>query len=213
MKMQFHVIYGLSLVDSPRAILYVGSCLASRYEDRMLEHRGGNVPTTRKMAIRDGASLHDLRARILRRWLGPGGNPEARVMRLVQAFGMGQWCGKHQFSSTDGSKGALARNARHGNPFSSMLEKTRLMTSRKNGLARMDGLTRQERSELARIGGLAGGRKGGLARKANMTPERLSEIGRKAGRASPTNRTNHIRWHVNRGITNPACGLCAEVSH
>jgi hypothetical protein len=53
------------------------------------------------------------------------------------------------------------------------------------------------------------GKKGGLAAtvamRAKYTPEQLSALKRTAGVKS-----NHLRWHVRRGIRNPNCPLCTK---
>ncbi len=58
------------------------------------------------------------------------------------------------------------------------------------------------------------GRKGGFARAASMTPEERSERGRFLGRKNIDSghiyKLNHLRWHINRGIVNPNCKLCAN---
>ena len=59
----------------------------------------------------------------------------------------------------------------------------------KAGKARAEKLTQDQRSEIARAGGKAGGHKGGKARAEVLTRERRSEIGRLGGSATAAART------------------------
>jgi hypothetical protein len=90
-----------------------------------------------------------------------------------------------------------------------------------------DKLTPAERSANARKGGLAStatftheeivarGRKGGTGRQAQLSRADLLALAR-LGRAHLTPEVlarggrgaSHRRWHINRGILNPACSLC-----
>lgn len=209
-KPQPHVIYGLSLIHDPRVILYVGSSLVSKYPDRVREHQSGNVPTTRKMAAKNGVSPSDLRARTMRRWVGPGGSPEAHVTRLMQAFGLARWNHPYAFSSDASRRGALARYAKYGNSFSP--EDNR--RGGRNGTREVQIAAARAMHKRTLADGTHPFLNPDICRKGALSPrrsqERAGEAGRKAGKKGGPIRA-HLRWHIARGIVSPACALCMEV--
>jgi hypothetical protein len=207
-RSQSHVIYGLYLASRPRVILYVGSSVASRYPERLQAHQSGCVPTTRKAAEKHGLRLKDLRGRILRYWNGPGASPEGHTMRLMRAFGLALWNFPYVVTYDGCRRGGITRYLRHGNAFS-------LEDNRRGGkntpkeIRRNIGLAQAAKhegpfaiAEYARLGALAA--------NARRTPDEASAVGRKGGMKGGPMRA-HLRWHVNRGISNPACRLCMEV--
>ena len=188
--MTSHVVYGLFHPMSPRIIRYVGSSRADRLEARLEQHRQGKVKTTAKMSAKSGVPLAHMKERILDRWT-TGNSTEYRVMRLCQAFGLARWNHPYAFSSED-----LRKGGRKGAEWTAKTPELASELNRTNG----------------RKGGLKSGRKVGQmnAEKWAANPETHREMSRKAGPRGAVV-ANHNRWHVNRGVVNPDCPLCAFI--
>lgn len=134
--------------------------------------------------------------------------------------------GKSAHAVKAGIVAAIASNAKKD-------ENGKSISGVKGGHAAQAKLTPEQRSELGRMGGLAGGTKGGKASQAKLTPEERIELGRKGGLKggpiaaiklnSVSNEVRserarrgalvccHIRWHINRGIVNHECRLCSPL--
>ena len=150
-----------------------------------------NLLRKAKMAKRDGISTDDLRMHVLGLWETE--STEYRIMRLVRAFGMGEWSSYHAFSSADAALGGRIA-----------MQHMSRADKRKGG--RIQGRKNIESGLLARIckdGGRVQGKKNAESGHfASITTQESLVKGSKAG--------NHTRWHINRGIINPDCPLCAE---
>ena len=218
MNTHAHIIYGLFRNGDSRRILYVGSWDEASLPARIEQHRRGECRTTKKMATKYGVPLDDLRAHILAIWKRD--SPEARIIHLCQSFGMARWNRPFAFSSEDCRNGGriqgrravetghfakiktpetCAKGGRRGGKRNAEKPGFLVAIGRKN--AEKHGHAHMV--EIGRRGGLAGGPRGGRIQGTNnaQKPGYFQKIGRMSA---------HVRWHVNRGITAPACPICVE---
>ena len=188
-----HVIYGLVHTSRPDRVLYVGSTRHDKKDKRLAEHRSGGSKATKIGAEKDSIPLVELEMMVLRTWeSGEEESPEYRVMNTYREAGMKLWGGYGVFTTEANRKGGRAayKIGLGKRTHEQLAEGGR--KSREMGV----GIHNRTPEQMARDG-----RKGYKKSLEKITPEQRVEINLK---------TNHARWHVNRGIVNPDCALCRE---
>jgi len=147
---------------------------------------------------------------------------ETRSIRLMPCgkcgakppYADGQWTQKHRINP--GSKGGRytlkntvprcppchAKEPGHKNRAGIMISQAKRCEGARKG-ARNGGLSQPREAKVK--GGLKGGLATWVAMRAKYSPEEVSAIKRRAGVKS-----NHLRWHINRGVVNPKCTLCKK---
>jgi len=237
-KPGLHTIYGLYLTDQPAVILYVGSWCAATLDERLRQHREGEAPRSRKMAVRDSINIRNLQMHVLTYWMaGIEPNPEGEITRGLQARGQCRWNHPYAFTTGDAQRGGRKTNATWGRTAEA--HEHRVRTGRKvqatwgqtsegheahaRGGRRLKesgwSQTREGQETLSRAGHV-GGRKGGLIGGRALADSGWHESpeGHKAHVRAGCNQPYEAkilgpctRWHADRPKINRLCTECAAL--